>query len=61
MQVGYGDLAPVTYGGRIVAAITVYAGVLLMALPISVIGNNFSRSYERNDGKWASIAYVLVV
>lgn len=50
--VGYGELAPTTTGGRIVACICMYYGVLLMALPITVIGNNFSKEFEKyNNAK----------
>jgi len=45
--VGYGDLTPTTTGGRIIACICMYYGVLLMALPITVIGNNFSKEFEK--------------
>lgn len=46
--VGYGDLYPTTGWGRFIACVTMYCGVLVLALPISVVGSNFSREYEKN-------------
>jgi hypothetical protein len=43
--VGYGDLVPTSDEGRILAAITVIFGVIMIALPISVICENFSDEY----------------
>ena len=45
--VGYGDLVPTSPGGRFVALVLMYSGILVLALPISVIGANFQREYER--------------
>ncbi|KAJ8608446.1 hypothetical protein CTAYLR_009603 [Chrysophaeum taylorii] len=45
--VGYGDLYPTSTAGRLVAVMVTYAGILAIALPISVIGNNFTAHYER--------------
>jgi len=47
---GYGELVPTTLYGRILALFCMYYGVLLMALPITVIGNNFTREYEKHHG-----------
>jgi len=45
--VGYGDGYPVTTGGRVIAVMTMFCGILILALPISVIGSNFARQYDR--------------
>ena len=45
--VGYGDGYPVTTGGRVIAVLTMFCGILILALPISVIGSNFARQYDR--------------
>mmetsp|Transcript_25126 Transcript_25126/g.22845 ORF Transcript_25126/g.22845 Transcript_25126/m.22845 type:complete len:720 (-) Transcript_25126:493-2652(-) len=48
---GYGDIYPLTIGGKIVAVLTMYFGVVLVALPITVIGNNFNRVYNSLIGE----------
>jgi voltage-gated potassium channel Kch len=46
--VGYGDMYPEETSGRLVATVAMISGVLVLALPLSVIGNNFSDSYEES-------------
>lgn len=41
--VGYGDMTPVTTIGKIVGFATVLTGMLVLALPITVIGTNFQK------------------
>lgn len=41
LTVGYGDLYPITIGGKIVAALAMTVSVVILALPISIIGTNF--------------------
>eukprot|EP00111_Clytia_hemisphaerica_P018094 TCONS_00053541-protein len=43
--VGYGDMAPKTWIGQVVGSICAIISVLIIALPISVIGNNFNLYY----------------
>jgi hypothetical protein len=45
--VGYGDIAPTTPPGRLVAALLAYAGILSIAMPVTIIGNNFSKQYTK--------------
>lgn len=45
MTVGYGDNVPVTPWGKFVAFLTMITSVLLLALPISVIGTEFTRQW----------------
>jgi hypothetical protein len=45
MTVGYGDAVPMTVGGRVVACITMLASIIILALPISVIGANFTQQW----------------
>jgi len=45
--VGYGDMIPKTPGGKAVGAVLILAGVIVLAMPIGVVGANFSREYYR--------------
>eukprot|EP00658_Telonema_sp_P-2_P032601 TRINITY_DN2409_c0_g2_i1.p1 TRINITY_DN2409_c0_g2~~TRINITY_DN2409_c0_g2_i1.p1 ORF type:complete len:552 (-),score=158.07 TRINITY_DN2409_c0_g2_i1:358-2013(-) len=51
MTVGYGDIVPTTDLGKLAASIAIICSVMVLALPISVIGLNFSIlwSQERNQ------------
>eukprot|EP00002_Diphylleia_rotans_P002375 TRINITY_DN1150_c0_g1_i6.p1 TRINITY_DN1150_c0_g1~~TRINITY_DN1150_c0_g1_i6.p1 ORF type:complete len:785 (+),score=107.59 TRINITY_DN1150_c0_g1_i6:1078-3432(+) len=44
--VGYGDMAPTTIAGRIVAGFIILTGILVLALPIAVLSANFTQFYE---------------
>ena len=44
--VGYGDVYPKSLLGRILGAICACVGVLIVALPVSVIGSNFTLFYS---------------
>ena len=51
--VGYGDCYPITIGGKMLAMMTTVLGVLILALPITVIGSNFQKMvemYEEESG-----------
>jgi len=43
--VGYGDDYPTTTGGRIVTVFAFYLGIVLLALPLSIIGQSFNKFY----------------
>jgi hypothetical protein len=43
--VGYGDDYPTTTAGRLVGITTFYAGIVLIALPLTTIGQSFNKYY----------------
>jgi len=47
--VGYGDCYPITAGGKVLAVLTSVLGVLILALPITVVGSNFQKMVEMYD------------
>lgn len=47
--VGYGDVVPVTNGGRVVAGLNMVYSLCVLALPIGVIGSNFDMVWKDFD------------
>jgi hypothetical protein len=45
-SVGFGDVYPVSAGGRFITTVAAIAGVLAIAMPITVLGNNFTIQYD---------------
>jgi hypothetical protein len=45
--VGYGDAFPTTREGKFMGSLTMLCGVVVLAMPVGVIGANFSNEYER--------------
>ncbi|KAH7710449.1 Protein SHW-1 c [Aphelenchoides avenae] len=49
--VGYGDLVPRTYLGRLVGSLCAVMGVLTIALPVPVIVSNFAMFYSHSQAR----------
>jgi len=47
--VGYGDTFPVETFGKIVATMAMIGGILVLALPLSIVGTNFSAVYDERQ------------
>lgn len=58
--VGYGDMYPVTIGGKIVGSMCAIAGVLTIALPVPVIVSNFNYFYHREHDAEEQVEYTHV-
>ena len=48
--IGYGDIVPQTFIGRIIGALCALCGLVFLALPIPVIVNNFTTFYAQAKG-----------
>nr|CDJ95532.1 Potassium channel and Ion transport and Ion transport 2 domain containing protein [Haemonchus contortus] len=53
---GYGDLTPVTVAGKLVATGAIACGVLVLALPITIIVDNFMKVAEGERGEAQGVA-----
>jgi voltage-gated potassium channel len=47
--VGYGDAVPITAAGRLVAGITIFVGLLMVAMPVGIVATAFSNEVHRRD------------
>jgi voltage-gated potassium channel len=58
--IGYGDVVPVTMAGRMVAAVTIFLGLIMVALPIGIIATAFAEEVHRRDFvvTWGMVARV---
>jgi len=58
--IGYGDVVPVTVLGKFIATGTIFAGLIMMALPIGIIATAFAEQIHRRDFivTWGMIARV---
>jgi len=58
--IGYGDVAPITPLGKLVAAVTIVWGLVMIALPVGIIATAFSEQIHRRDFvvTWGMVARV---
>jgi voltage-gated potassium channel len=58
--IGYGDVVPVTALGKLVAAATIFFGLIMIALPVGIIANAFGEELHRRDFvvTWSMVAKV---
>lgn len=53
--VGYGDVVPETVAGKLAASGCILGGILVVALPITIIFNKFSHFYRRQKALEAAV------
>ncbi len=58
--IGYGDVVPVTVLGRLVASVTIFVGLVMVALPIGIVATAFADEIHRRDFvvTWGMVARV---
>ncbi|MGY0571949.1 ion transporter [Bradyrhizobium sp. RDM12] len=58
--VGYGDVVPVTAIGRFIAGCTIFAGLLMVALPVGIVATAFANEVHRRDFiiTWSLVAHI---
>ena len=58
--IGYGDVVPVTALGKLIAAATIFLGLVMIALPVGIIANGFADEIHRRDFvvTWGMLARV---
>jgi voltage-gated potassium channel len=58
--IGYGDVVPVTAVGKLIAAATIFFGLIMIALPVGIIANAFTEEIHRRDFvvTWGMVAKV---
>jgi voltage-gated potassium channel len=61
--VGYGDLVPVTAGGKIFGSIVMVCGLCILALPVAIISTGFAQEVNRRDFviNWSLMSRVPVL
>ena len=55
--VGYGDCFPISTLGKLIAVGAMLAGIIVLALPITVIGSNFAHATELYEDDAAAFAF----
>ena len=47
--IGYGDVVPITLAGKLVASVTIFIGLILVALPVGIVATAFVNEFHRRD------------
>ncbi len=58
--IGYGDVVPVTVLGKLIAIVSVFLGMIMIALPVGIIATAFAEQIHRREFivTWSMIARV---
>ena len=58
--VGYGDAVPMTAVGRLIGGLTIFAGLLMVALPVGIVATAFASEVHKRDFvvTWGLVARV---
>jgi voltage-gated potassium channel len=58
--IGYGDVVPVTMVGKLIAGVTIFMGLIMVALPVGIIASGFAEEVHRRDFvvTWGMVARV---
>ena len=58
--IGYGDVVPVTVVGKLIAGVTIFWGLIMVALPVGIIASGFAEEVHRRDFvvTWGMVARV---
>ncbi|MFL6799523.1 MAG: cyclic nucleotide-gated ion channel [Xanthobacteraceae bacterium] len=58
--IGYGDVVPITIVGKLIAGVTIFLGLIMIALPVGIIASGFADEIHRRDFvvTWAMVARV---
>src|SRR5438045_1936636 len=58
--IGYGDVVPITPLGRLVAGVTIFGGLIMIALPVGIIATAFAEEIHRRDFvvTWGMVAQI---
>ena len=49
--VGYGDMVPITPLGKFISAVVVLIGIMLFALPTSILTAEFLNEFQKTDNE----------
>jgi voltage-gated potassium channel len=58
--IGYGDVVPITAAGKLIAGVTIFMGLIMVALPVGIIASGFAEEIHRRDFvvTWEMVARV---